>query len=601
MEEICRESEFKVIAYATMLQMTPQKSGHGGYALDLRAHELLRAGHPVKLERIPMALLFLLVERKGQLVTRQEIVEKLWGKDRFLDVDNSINTAIRKLRHAFEDDPLSPVFIQTHPGAGYRFIGEIAVSGGVSITAGRRIMLAVLPFEDLSEDREHEYFSDGLTEETIAILGQVHPNQLGLIARTSIMAYKRTAKTISEIGRELGVDYILESSVRREGKRVRIACQLILVHDQTHLWANVFERDLSGILSLQVELGKLIAGHVQIHLDHEAVFEQQYAPVLDAYDLCLQGRHHFNRFNHRQALACFQKAVERDPHYAPSYSGLANSYFGLTLAVDEPTLDLLPQALSAAERSLQLNSGLAEGHNAMGLIKMWFEWDWPRAIASFQRAIELNLSSVHAHLNYGHLLSNLGKNGEAMREIEIARQLDPLSPMVSVFEGIFRYHAREFDGAAESLAKAMALNPHLWLPYLFQGKVLERQGKAAEAMAAFERSLEIVGDNTELISLKGYLLATQGRRTEAEHTLELLVKQSRQRYVPPYNIALIYAGLSNAETALDYLERAFEMRDARATFLAVEPKWDPMRKHPRFQDLLRRMSLPSIPGFAGFS
>ena len=556
----------------------------------------MRAGYPVKLERIPLALLFLLVERKGQLVTRQEIVEKLWGKDRFIDVDNSINTAIRKLRRAFKDNPESPAFVQTHPGMGYRFIGEITFSGNNSTIPGRRIMLAVLPFENLSEDREHEYFSDGLTEETIAILGQVHPNQLGLIARTSIMAYKRTAKTIGEIGRELGVDYILESSVRREGNRVRIACQLILVRDQTHLWAKVFERDLPGILSLQVELGKLIAGHVQIQLDQEAIFEQQYTPCIDAYDLCLQGRHHFNRFNHRQGLACFQMAIEKDPRYAPSFYGLANCCFGLTLAVDESTLDLLPLALSAAERSLQLNSGLAEGHNAMGLIRMWFEWDWPRASASFQRAIELNPSCVHAHSSYAHLLSNLGQASDAMREMEIARQLDPLSPMVSVFEGIFLYHAREFDLAAASLAKAIALNPRVWLPYLFKGKVLERQGKIAEAMAAFEKSLEIVGDNTELISLKGYLWATQGRRTEAEHTLELLVQQSKQRYVPPYNIALIHAGLSNPETALDYLEKAFDMRDARATFLAVEPKWDPMRGHPRFQNLLRRMSLPSIWG-----
>ena len=359
--------------------MTPPRAEHGTFTLDLKAHELLRAGHPVKLERIPMELLFLLMERRGQLVTRQEIVDRLWGKDRFLDVDNSINTAIRKLRRAFGDDPESPSFVQTHPGMGYRFIGEITVSGENSTASRRRIMLAVLPFENLSEDREHEYFGDGLTEETIAILGQVNPKQLGLIARTSIMAYKRTAKTIGEIGRELSVDYILESSVRREGNRVRIACQLILVRDQTHLWAKVFERDLPSILSLQVELGQLIAGHVQIQLDQEAIFEQQYTPGIDAYDLCLQGRHHFNRFNHRQGLACFQMAIEKDPQYAPCYYGLANCCFGLTLAVDEPTLDLLPLALSAAERSLRLNSGLAEGHNAMGLIRMWFEWDWPRA------------------------------------------------------------------------------------------------------------------------------------------------------------------------------------------------------------------------------
>ena len=242
------------------------------FELDERAYELRRSGRVLKLERIPMDLLCLLVRNAGQLVGRDTIIENLWGKGVFLDTDNSINTAVRKIRQILDDDPRNPRFVHTVPGKGYRFAAP--VTGGSHATpelslnwdVSQRVMLAVLPFENLSNDMEQEYFSDGLTEETISYLGQLDPQSLGVIARTSSMVYKRTTKTIAEIGRELGVNFVVEGSVRREKERVRITAQLIRVSDQTHLWAESYDREIGSVLSVQTELGVSIAKKIKIQL-----------------------------------------------------------------------------------------------------------------------------------------------------------------------------------------------------------------------------------------------------------------------------------------------------------------------------------------------
>ncbi len=568
------------------------------FRLDLAAYELTRDGEPIKLERIPMELLLLLVERKGQFVTREEIIARLWGKDAFLDTDSGINTAIRKLRRAFGDSPEQPAFVQTLTGKGYRFIGPIDVAPRTSTpaaatVANRRAMLAVLPFENLSSDPEQDYFSDGLTEDTISCLGQMNPAGLGVIARTSVMAYKRTAKSISLIGHELGVEYILESSVRRQGTRVRITAQLITVIDQTHLWADTYDRDIADILDVQAELGRAIAGQVQIRLDPQGA-SQARAWTLDpdAYDLFLRGRYHFHRFNHRQGIECLLQAIDKDPNHGPSYAGLANCYCALTLALDEPALNVLPKALEAVNRALELDEGSADAHNAAGFVRMWLQWDWAGAESAFRRAIELNANHVMAHLNNGHLLSNIGRHAEALVEMRIARQLDPLSPVVHIFSAIVMYHARAYDPAIERLRDALALNPDLWLARLFLGKVWERKGMINEAMGEFQKSFDFLGGNTELISLKGYVHARQGSRAEAEEAVRVLTELSAQRYVPPYNIALVHAGLGEVERTLDWLERAFATRDVRMSFLAVESKWDFLRGHAPFNALLRRLALP---------
>ncbi|MGH9646724.1 MAG: winged helix-turn-helix domain-containing protein, partial [Bryobacteraceae bacterium] len=392
----------------------------GDYELNAASYELSRRGRQIKLERIPMELLMLLLERRGQLVTRDEIIEKLWGKNVFLDVDNSINTAIRKLRRILRDNARRPTYLLTVTGKGYRFVAPIHELPARAEVTERRVMLAVLPFEDLSNN-PGEYFGDGLTEETISRLGQINPEQLGVIARTSSIVYKRTRKSISEIGRELGVDYILESSVRREGHQLRITSQLIRVKDQTHLWASSYDRDASRFLGVQSELGSAIAHQVKVRLIPLAnVAATARTQDSGAYDLYLRGCYYWNQLTPpsiRRGIEYFHQAVTKDPGYALAYAGLADCYTMLPITCDAPALDILPKALAAANRAVELDDQLAEAHSAVGSIKLWMEWDWTGAESAFRRALALNSNYVTAHRYYGHLLSNLGRHAESAEQL----------------------------------------------------------------------------------------------------------------------------------------------------------------------------------------
>ncbi len=443
----------------------------GDYELNAASYELTRKGRAIKLERIPMELLMLLLERRGQLVGRDEIVQKLWGENVFLDVDNSINTAIRKLRRILRDNPRRPTFLLTVVGKGYRFVAPTRESEPQSPATKRRAMLAVLPFENLANSPEQEYFSDGLTEETISRLGQINPEQLGVIARTSSMAFKGTRKNISEIGRDLGVDYILESSVRREGQRIRITSQLIRVEDQCHLWASTYDRNASTFLGIKSELEAAIAGQVKVRLvpsaGQEPAFPTQQA---DAYDLYLHGRYYWNQLTPpsiQRAIEYFQKAVARDPGYALAYAGLADCYTMLPIACDAPVLEILPKARAAANKALELDEQLPEAHSALGSIKLWMEWDWAGAEAAFQRALQLNSNYVHAHGYYGHLLSNVGRHAESAEQMREAREVDPLSPMMHALSGRLMYQARCYDAALDHLKNALAINSELWVVHTF--------------------------------------------------------------------------------------------------------------------------------------
>ncbi len=356
------------------------------YELDQRAYELRRGGRVLKLERIPMDLLCLLAGNAGQLVSRETIIEKLWGKGVFLDTDNGINTAIRKIRQTLRDDPRNPRFVQTVPGKGYRFAAAVteasAVHKGVEPSRdGRSVMLAVLPFENLSNDVEQEYFSDGLTEETIAHLGQLDPQSMGVIARTSSMVYKRATKTIAEIGQELGVNYVLEGSVRREKGRVRITAQLIRVADQTHVWAESYDREIESVLGVQTELGNSIAQKVKLKISGKEKFQSSARTEQNpaAHDAYLRGRYHWAKrtlAETRRAIEYFGKATDLDPTYALAYAGLADCYITLPITSDLRPKECFPKARAAAERALEFDGNLAEAYTSLGTIRFWFDWDW---------------------------------------------------------------------------------------------------------------------------------------------------------------------------------------------------------------------------------
>jgi|CZKR01.1.fsa_nt_gi TolB-like protein/lipoprotein NlpI len=571
------------------------------FELDERAYELRRAGRALKLERIPMDLLCLLARNAGQLVSRDAIIEKLWGKDVFLDTDNSINTAVRKIRQILSDDPRNPRFVQTVPGKGYRFAAPVTDEPHVMLEPSRnldvsqRVMLAVLPFENLGNDMEQEYFSDGLTEETIAYLGQLDPQSMGVIARTSSMVYKRTTKTIAEIGRELGVNFVLEGSVRRERQRIRITAQLIRVTDQTHLWAESYDREIGSVLGVQAELGVSIAKKIKIQLGGKEkptlVADAERNP--EAHDAYLRGRYHWAKRTFaetRKAIEYFRKATDAEPTYARAYAGLADCYITLPMTSDMPSKDCFPKARAAVSKALELDGNLAEAHTSLGTIRFWFDWNWSGAEECYQRALEINPNYVVARLYRAHCLSNAGRHEEAIAEINRAVRLDPLSPILSTLLAEFLYHARRYDQAVTQFHNAVELAPRFWIAHLNFAKVYEQIGEHGRAIAELELARTSSDGNTEPISLLGYVLAKGGRHTEAENALAELIALAGQKYVPPMNIALLYAGLGKQDLMFEWLERGIRDRDVHMTFLR-DPKWDRLRENPRFREILRQVRL----------
>src|SRR5579859_596859 len=610
MEGVCRLSVGRLIIPAAKvvkcansvlggLTMPPDRFQFGQFTLDIARYELTRAGESLRLERIPMDLLILLVREGGRLVGREEIIERLWGKGVFFDTDNSINTAVRKIRRALGEGLGQPQYIETVPGKGYRFK---IVPDGVKAVPSPAVerpaaMLAVLPFENLSGDPAQEYFSDGLTEETILRLGQMAPHRLGVIARTSSMAYKATHKSVRQIGEELGVDYVLEGSVRREPDRVRVTAQLIRVQDQIHLWADNFDRPPRSLLDIHGEVGAAIAAQVRLKLTGEETshlrLPRRENP--EAYDLYLRARFHHAKVTYpelQKAIAYFRKAVEIDPKYASAYAGVADSLIRLPITSDVRARDAFPEARIALQRALELDPDSAEAHCSDAAIKFWFEWDFAGAEAAARKSINLNPNYALAHLYLAHILSNTGRHAEALVAIQQARLLDPFSLITNTLQGEFLYHAGRVQESIRQLQSTLEMEPRFWVAHICLAKSHEQLGNYSEALAACEKAWEFSGGNSEALSLAGYIYAISAEPAKAEARVSQLEQQKSKRYVPPYNFALVFAGLRQHEKALDYLQQAFEERDVHMTFL-LDHKWNPLRSNSQFAALLNHCNFAS--------
>lgn len=566
----------------------------GDFELDLAAYELRRGAKSIGIERRPMDLLILLLERRNQLVSRKEIVERLWGPDVFVEVETGVNTAIRKVRQALGDSPESPRFIETVSRKGYRFIAPVQACRAGNSThavtaANSRVMLAVLPFENLSGDPAQNYFSDGLTEETISYLGRIDPERLGVIARTTSMAYKGTRKSIREIGSELNVDYVLESSVRREGKRVRITSQLIRVKDQTHVWASTYDREGTLVLNIQQELATAIANHVELQLSPQRLTKLEPAPNPDAHDLYLHGRYLWNQLSPpttRRAIEYFTRATEIDPRYALPWSGLADTYATSPINGDADPLEVWPKGREAADHAIQAAPELAEAQTSRGFVKFWLDWEWAAAETAFRRAIELNPSYALAHRMLGILLSHLGQRAESLASAKRARELDPLNATQQALSSQIAFVARDYDAAIRFARQGIAIDPAFWISYVQLGQAYEQVGNVELALEALTQAGRLSGGNSKTLALRGYMLGRQGKTKEAEDVLAALQAAARDRYVPPYAAALIYAGLGKHEAALGQLKRALEVHDVHLAFLSCDPKWDELRLNVRFREII---------------
>ncbi|HUK12060.1 MAG TPA: protein kinase [Thermoanaerobaculaceae bacterium] len=472
-----------------------------------------------------------------------------------------------------------------------------AASSPARASAARRVMLVVLPFENLSRDPEQEYFSDGLTEETIADLGGLGSDQLGVIARTSAMRFKGTRKSVAEIARELGVEFALEGSVRRQDERVRISVRLVRAADQTNVWAQQYDRELRDFLAVQDELGRAIAEKVQVRLASAADAPPRERRVLDqtAYDLYLRGLSHLWRVTRpelERAIDCFREAAEADPRLAVAYAGLAQAHAILPIAGGARPGDAFPAGERAATRALEIDPGCAEALAAMTILRHWHHWDWAGAEAYARRAIARNPSSARAHQVFGRLLTNVGRHDEAIAEIDLARQLDPLAPLILALSADFRFEAHREDEAEAYVRRAHEIDPNFWVAHVSSARLHMHRGRYRAALAAAEAAQRSSGGHTEPLALAACCLGALDRPDEARAILAELERRRAAGYVPASHLATVQVGLGDAGEALRWLERAFEERDVWLTELAVEPRWDSLRSQPRFQGLIRRVGLP---------
>ena len=607
----------------------------GNFELDVEGFQLLDRSRPVKLERIPLELMIFLVERQGQLVSRDEIAARLWGNSVHVDVESGVNTAVRKLRVALKDSPERPVFVETVAGKGYRFLGPAAevdpppaatpppdrpkrfwhVAGitlALAVAAaavyymgirranpsapGTPVTIVVLPFQNLSGDPEQEYFSDGLTEETIASLGRVIPSRIRVIARTSSMSYKGTRKTAGVIGSELGASYLVESTVRRDPQRVRITAKLIRVKDQVQVWSNSYDRVPSGLLGVQQEIGTAIARQVGGELSPQAEpLARQSGQDPDAHDLYLRGRYYWYQRtpeSMRKSVECFEAAIQRDPSYALAHAALADTYIVQALITWSNPRDQWEKTRLETGKALSLDANLAEAHTAAGMASFFMSWDWADAERAFRRAIELNPNYAIAHQFYGHLLSNSLRHDEAIAEIQKARDVDPLSPMMHAFAGGYLVAAGRYGEALTALQQALMLDPDFFPTHTILGTLYQQTGKPDAVIEEYRRAYRLSGGNIVQLANQGFVFGRTGRRVEAQQIITTMKQISQSRYVPPFAFALVYTALGEHDTAFQWLEKAYEVRDLGLVFLPVDPKWDSLRSDKRFQNLLRRCRFP---------
>jgi TolB-like protein/DNA-binding winged helix-turn-helix (wHTH) protein/lipoprotein NlpI len=624
--------------------------------LDLRAYELRRSGRVLKLERIPMQILLLLIEQREELVTREQIVDRIWGKDVHLDTDNSINGAMRKIRQVLRDDPERPRFVQTITGRGYRFIApvtegdaeklvpatgpsrvDIAAVGerlpGIAKPGGRwrwalslgicflliaalgsyfqwsrsrtrpqppneRLMLAVLPFANLTGDAAQDYFSDGLTEEMITQLGNADPAHLGVIARTSVMHYKHRQESLDQIGHALGVQYVLEGSVRREADKVRITAQLIQMKDQSHLWAREYDRDLSNVLALQGEIARDVANEIQFTLDDRRRPARPVAqPVLsaktyEAYDLYLKGRYFWNKRTEqglRQAIGYFQQAIDKDPTYAHAYAGLAESYALFGGYSVSPQKESMPKARAAAQRAIQLDEQLPEAHTALGFISENYDWDWQTAEKEYRRAIQLDPNYATGHQWYAECLALQGRFDEAFPEIQRARQLDPLSLIIATDEGAILYFSGQYDRAIQGFRAVLEMEPNFPRAHMLIYAYVQN-GLSTDALAE-ARDWHSRSGTPWSLAMQGYAYGRSGDQAKAHLALQQLEQSNRSHPSDSLALTVAYIGVNDKDQALTWLEKASQEHSSGLTALKVDPTYDPLRGDLRFQKILRQVGL----------
>ncbi|MGH9397597.1 MAG: winged helix-turn-helix domain-containing protein [Terriglobia bacterium] len=570
----------------------------GIFELDLQARELRRRGVSVRLQEKPFQILELLLERAGEVVPRKDLRQKLWP-DTFVGFDRSLNTAVNSLRRALGDLPGNPRFLETRSRQGYRFIAPVEAIPRRLVRGAQDAALdsiAVLPFRNVSGDSEMEYLSDGISETLINKLSRLP--DVRVMARSTVFRYKGREVDPQTVGHELNVRALLTGSVMQRADTLTIGAELVDASKGWRLWGEQYSVAFTDIFAVQDEISREITEKLRLRLTEEARkrVARHYTADPEAYRDYLRGMYHGNKMTEdglKKGIVHFERAIQRDPHFALPYAGLSDSYALFAYFGIFPSREVMPKAEQAARKALAIDQNLGEVHVSLAGILKSFHWDWSGAEVEYGKAIELSPNYARAHQWYADFLASQKRTDEAIREMDRALELDPLSLIINMEMAWVLYMAHEYERAIEQALKTIEIEPQFSPAHHVLGLANEQMGNQEDAVRSCKKAHDGSGGNPISLAALGHAYAAAGHKPEARGILNELRDQAKRGYVSPYALAIVCAGMGNRAQSLDWLQKAHDERDAWLVWIQPDPRLDCLRQEPRFHDLQRRMTLPA--------